>query len=129
MPIDHIGLNVPDVPAALAYYDELFAMVGYVREWETGYRPHDWYGAQLFLYPALDDRQHSRLATGFSHLAFYVHTRDEVRRVHDWAMAKGHEVLHEPRPFPEYGEHCFATHFIDVHELHIEVSTHVDPSA
>ena len=127
MPIDHIGLNVPDVPAALEYYDELLGMLGYVRGWEVGYRPHDWYGAQLFLYPATEPGADSRLTMGLSHLAFYVHTRAEVVRVHDWAVGRGHEVLHAPRPFPEYGEHCFATHFVDVHGFHLEVSTH-EPS-
>ena len=35
MPIDHIGLGVPDVEAAKAYYDEFMPLVGFVREWET----------------------------------------------------------------------------------------------
>jgi len=50
MPIDHIGLNVPDVDAARTNYDDLLPRLGYVREWELGYRPPDWHGAQLFLY-------------------------------------------------------------------------------
>ncbi|MFI5047958.1 MAG: hypothetical protein ACHQIG_12905 [Acidimicrobiia bacterium] len=41
MPIDHFGLGVPDVDAAKAYYDEFMPLVGFVREWETGYRAND----------------------------------------------------------------------------------------
>jgi hypothetical protein len=33
MPIDHVGLGVPDVDAAKAYYDEFMPLVGFVREW------------------------------------------------------------------------------------------------
>jgi catechol 2,3-dioxygenase-like lactoylglutathione lyase family enzyme len=44
MPIDHVGLGVPDVAAATTYYDEFMPLVGFVREWETGYRATDWYG-------------------------------------------------------------------------------------
>jgi catechol 2,3-dioxygenase-like lactoylglutathione lyase family enzyme len=123
MPIDHIGLNVPDVDAALVYYDELLGMLGFVREWKVGYRTHDWYGAQLFIYPALESGDDSRVGVGLSHLAFFVHTRDEVERVHEWAVARDHEILHAPRRFPEYGPQSFALHFVDVHGFHIEVST------
>lgn len=51
MPIDHIGLGVPDLDAARAYYDEFMPLVGFVPECDTGYRPVDWKGAQVFLYP------------------------------------------------------------------------------
>lgn len=123
MPIDHIGLNVPDVDAALVYYDELLGMLGFVRGWPTGYRTHDWYGAQLFIYPALQPGEDSRESAGLSHLAFFVFTVEEVERVHEWAVARGHEVLHEPKPFPEYGERSFGMHFVDAHGFHIEVAT------
>jgi catechol 2,3-dioxygenase-like lactoylglutathione lyase family enzyme len=32
VPVDHVGLGVPDVDAAKAYYDELMPPVGFVRE-------------------------------------------------------------------------------------------------
>ena len=127
MPIEHLGLNVPDVAAARVYFDELLPMVGYVREWETGYRPTDWQGAQLFLYPATEDGAHSRLRTGFSHLSFLVSSRAEVERVHDWVVARGDEVLHAPRLFPEYGSTFYATFFLDPHGFHLEVVTFEKP--
>ena len=128
MGIDHIGLGVPDVEAAKAYYDEMLALVGFVRQWEVGYRPHDWYGAQLFLYPTVEDGDYSRHRTGLQHLCFHVHTRAEVHRAHEWATARGHEIVHEPRSFPEYGEH-YATYFLDMHGFMIEVTTHEPPDA
>ena len=47
MPIEHIGLNMPDVDDALAYFDELLPLVGFMRFFPTGYVPNDWNGAQI----------------------------------------------------------------------------------
>jgi catechol 2,3-dioxygenase-like lactoylglutathione lyase family enzyme len=123
VPIEHLGLNVPDVEAARAYFDVFLPMVGYVREWEAGYRPTDWKGAQLFIYPALEEGEHSRLRTGLSHISFLVGTRAEVNRVYEWVVERGDEVLHSPRVFPEYGETFYATFFLDPHGFHLEVVT------
>lgn len=127
MPIDHIGLGVPDVEAAKAYYDELLALVGFVRQWEVGYRAADWYGAQIFLYPTLEEGEYSRHRIGLQHLAFHVSTRAEVHRVHEWAKDRGHEILHEPKLFPEYGD-GYATFFVDMHGFMIEAATN-EPAA
>ena len=78
MGIDHLGLGVPDVDAARDYYDELMPLVGFVREWETGYRATDWYGAQIFLYPAVEDGDYSRHRMGLQHISFHVPTRAET---------------------------------------------------
>ena len=121
MPIDHFGLNVPDVKAATTYFDEFLPMVGYVREWETGYRPKDWNGAQLFIYPTIEEGEFSRLRTGLSHISFHVETRTEVNRVYDWVVSRGDEVLHAPRTFPEYGETFYATFFLNPDGFHLEV--------
>ena len=123
MPIEHFGINVPDVAAAKAYFDEFMPMVGYMPFFGTGYVPTDWNGVQLFLYPATEDGEHSRLRTGLSHIAFMVATRAEVAGIHDWVVARGDEVLHAPRAFPEYGETCYATHFLGPHGFHLEVVT------
>ncbi len=125
--IEHFGLNVPDVEAAKVYFDEFLSMVGYVRQWESGYRPTDWKGAQLFLYPATEDGEHSRLRAGLSHIAFHVDTRAKVHSVYDWVVARGDEVLHAPRLFPEYGETFYATFFLDPHGFHLEVVTFEKP--
>ena len=131
MPIDHIGLGVPDVAAAKAYYDEFMPLVGFVRQWETGYRATDWYGAQIFLYPTLEDGDYSRHRIGLQHISFYVPTRADVHRAYEWATARGHEIVHEPRLFPEYNEHFYATFFLDVHGFMLEVVTYeqVDDAA
>jgi catechol 2,3-dioxygenase-like lactoylglutathione lyase family enzyme len=128
MPIDHIGLGVPDVEVAKAYYDELLGRFGFVRQWEVGYRPTDWQGVQVFLYPALEPGPYSRHGVGLQHLSYYVGDRAEVDAAHAWAVARGHEIVHAPKPFPEYGEHCYSTFFLDVHGFMIEATTHAKPT-
>jgi catechol 2,3-dioxygenase-like lactoylglutathione lyase family enzyme len=127
MAIEHFGINVPNVDEAKAYFDEFMPLVGYMPFFGTGYVPTDWQGVQLFLYPALEDGDHSRLRAGLSHIAFMVPTRDEVHAVHDWASARNHEILHAPRAFPEYGETCYATHFLSPHGFHLEVTCFAKP--
>ena len=129
MGLDHIGLGVPDVEAAKAYYDELLPLVGFVREWEVGYRAADWYGAQLFLDPALEEGEYSRHRVGLQHLSFHVATRAHVHRVHEWAVARRHEIVHEPRLFPEYHARFYATFFVDLHGFLLEAVTYEDPEA
>jgi catechol 2,3-dioxygenase-like lactoylglutathione lyase family enzyme len=109
--IDHIGIGVPDLAAARRYYDELMPILG-LRPWfpttaagEFNYGPD---GAR---------------GTGLQHLSFMVSSRATVRKAHDWAVAHNGEVVHEPREFPEYGEH-FATYFLDPHGFMLEVVCH-----
>lgn len=131
MPVDHVGLGVPDIDAARAYYDELMPLLGFVREWDTGYRATDWQGPQIFLYPALDDGDYSRDRVGLQHISFSVPSRSDVHRVHEWAEERGHQVLHEPRLFPEYHERFYATFFLDAHGFMLEAVTYekVEPSS
>lgn len=89
-----------------------------------GYRPTDWHGAQIFLYPAQEDGDYSRHRTGLQHLSFYVPTRADVHRVHEWAKERGHEIVHEPKLFPEYHDRFYATFFLDMHDFMLEAVTY-----
>lgn len=124
MPIEHIGLGVPDVDAAKAYFDELMPMVGFEPCFGNGYCPGDFEGAQLFLYEAREARDYSRHDVGLQHLAFLVSTRADVQRVHEWALNRGDEIVRAPRAFPQYGPHCYATFFLDPHDFMIEIVSH-----
>ena len=127
--IDHIGIGVPDLAVAKAYYDELMPMLG-LRPWfpttdagELNYGPDGALGTQIFFYQALEPAGHSRHGTGLQHLSFMVSSRAIVRDVHGWAADRGADVVHEPREFPEYGEH-YATFFLDPHGFMLEVVCH-----
>ena len=121
MPIDHLGLGVPDVEAAKAYYDELLPMLGFRPCFGNGYCPTDGQGSQLFLYAATENEAFSRFRPGLQHIAFLVSTRAEVGAVHEWVRGRRDEVLHAPRLFPQFGEHYYATYFLDPHGFKLEV--------
>ncbi len=124
--IDHIGVGVPDLAAAKQYYDELMPVLG-LRQWfpttasgEFNYGPDGAKGTQVFFYQALEPDTYSRHRTGLQHLSFFVASRAIVREAHEWARAKGAEIVHDPRVFPEYGEHFYATFWLDPHGFMLE---------
>jgi catechol 2,3-dioxygenase-like lactoylglutathione lyase family enzyme len=128
--IDHIGIGVPDLAAAKEYYDGLMEVLG-LREWfATGaegplnYGPDGALGTQLFFYKAEDTGDYSRHRTGLHHLAFLVPSRAVVRAAHRWACRRDAVILDEPAEFPQYGEHCFATYWLDPHEIKLEAVCH-----
>jgi len=127
--IEHFGIGVPDVDAAKAFYDEFMPLVGYMPYFGTGYVPVDWQGVQLFLYPTLEDGEYSRHRIGLQHIAFYVENRQAVHGIHQWAKQRGLEIVHEPKPFPEYSEHFYATFFLDPHGFMLEAVTFTPPDA
>ena len=127
--IDHIGIGVPDLVAAKRYYDELMPIVGLRQLFPTteagefNYGPDGALGTQVFFYQALAPTEHSRHGTGLQHLSFMVPSRAIVREVHEWAVRQGAEIVHEPREFPEYGEH-YATFWLDPQGFMLEAVCH-----
>ena len=127
--IDHIGIGVPDLAAAKEYYDELMRVLG-LREWfPTGpegplnYGPDGALGSQLFFYRA-EEGAYERGRTGLHHLAFLVAGREVVRDAHRFARERGATILDEPGEFPQYGEHCYATYWLDPHGFKLEAVCH-----
>ena len=123
--IDHIGIGVPDLPAAKRYYDGLLPILGLKPWFPTGpdgtfnFGPDGAMGPQLFFYQALEPHDYSRHGTGLQHVSFMVATRAIVREAHEWAVGQGAEIVHAPRDFPEYGVH-YATFWLDPHGFMLE---------
>jgi len=97
--LDHVSIQCRDTAAGAAFYDAVLAPLGVVRVMDFG--PVVGYGADgkpdFWIGPA---------TTGGTarecHLAFAAADRDAVRAFFDAAVARGAEVLHEPREWPEY---------------------------
>lgn len=96
--LDHIGIQCADLAASAEFYDAVLATLGHRRVLDVdvaiGYgtaTPDFWISAQ-------------ESGDGFreSHLAFTAPDRDAVQAFFDTAVARGAEILHEPREWPEY---------------------------
>ncbi len=129
--IGHLGLNVPDLDAAQAYYDALMPLVGFepfiASDDEFAYMPAAGKrGTYLFFYESQQPRPYSRRATGLQHLAFMVPTRAAVRAVHEHVVQLHDEVLHAPQEFPQYAPPYYATFWIDPFGFMLEAVCHHD---
>lgn len=129
--LGHLGLNVPDLGVAKAYYDRLMPHLDYApfltTETQSAYMPAEGRrGAYLFFYAALELGTYSRHEPGLQHLAFIVRTRTAVRRAHQRAVELGSEVLHTPREFPEYPPPYFAAFWLDPFGFMLEAVCHRD---
>jgi catechol 2,3-dioxygenase-like lactoylglutathione lyase family enzyme len=126
MPLDHIGINVPNASRARDYFDALMPLVGFTpffagEDWFS-YAPASGHGTQLFFYTSQGESfPYSRHQPGLQHLCFLVDSRQQVQAVHAWAQEQGDEILHEPRTFPEYHPDHYATFWLDPHGFKIEV--------
>ena len=108
--------------ASAAFYDAVLAPLGGSRIMDfgvaigygTGGRPNFWIGAQTN-------------GEGFreSHIAFTAPSRAAVRAFFDAAIDQGAQILHEPRPWPEYHEAYFGGFVRDPDGNNVEAVCHV----
>jgi catechol 2,3-dioxygenase-like lactoylglutathione lyase family enzyme len=129
--LGHLGINVPDLAEAKAYYDEIMPLLGFEAFFATddaiAFMPAGGKrGTYLFIYPAQETGAYSRHKPGLQHLAFAVPTRSAVRAVHDRIARLGGEVVHEPQEFPQYPPPYFATFWIDPFGFMLEAVCHHD---
>ena len=129
--LGHLGINVPNLDAAKAYYGDVMPHLGFetffARDDEIAFLPANGRrGTYLFLYPALEPADYSRHRPGLQHLAFMVPTRTVVRAVHERVVALGSEVLHPPQEFPQYPPPYFATFWLDPFGFMLEAVCHHD---
>jgi catechol 2,3-dioxygenase-like lactoylglutathione lyase family enzyme len=115
--IDHVSLQVTDVPASRAFYEVLLAPLGmraaYTDGPDVGFA--DGPRAPFWLVPAAGPE------TRELHLAFAAVDRDAVGEFHRAALSIGAEILHAPRLFPEYHADYFACFVRDPDGHNVEV--------
>ncbi|MGH4008951.1 MAG: VOC family protein [Pseudonocardiaceae bacterium] len=125
--IDHIGIQVADVEASLAFYLHTFAPIG-MREMMRV--PHgDAFAVGLsgpegnpnfWLSPA------TSAETRELHVAFRAPDRYAVDAVHDTAVRAGAEILHAPRGWPEYHPGYYGVFLRDLDGHNVEAVYHGD---
>jgi catechol 2,3-dioxygenase-like lactoylglutathione lyase family enzyme len=118
--IDHVTLQVSDVPAATAFYEAILAPLE-IRPGPTDGAAVGFFGpgsGSFWLCPAqrADERE--------LHIAFRAGDRETVQAFHQAAVAIGAEVLHAPRLFPEYHRDYFGAFIRDLDGHNIEAVCH-----
>jgi catechol 2,3-dioxygenase-like lactoylglutathione lyase family enzyme len=123
--LDHLALQVADVGVAAAFYTEVFAAVDLREAMRHASPGGDVVGLcgpegfpQLWLGPWVD--RGSRPV----HLALTAPSRDAVDAVHTAALARGAEVLHAPRLWPEYHPGYYAVFLRDPDGNNVEAVHH-----
>jgi len=118
--IDHVSIQVDDLEASAAFYDAVFAPLGYGRLMHypgtIGYGrefPSFWLGLTTDPIP---NRQ--------SHLAFQASDRPAVDAFLAAAVAVGAQVLHPARVWPEYHPGYYAAFVRDPDGNNVEAVHH-----
>ena len=124
--LDHLGVNVPDLPRAKDYYDAIMPVLGFepffITEKEFSYKPAGGKpGTTIFFYIAREESDYSRWQDGLQHLAFRARSRAEVDAAHEKAIELGSEIIRTPRLFPRFHENYYATFWYDPHRFMLEM--------
>lgn len=126
--IDHLNIAVPDLQAAVAFYEPTLASIGIVKMLEipavpsqdqpamTGFgradvKPYFW---------LIDE---GTVGTNM-HLAFTVDTHDEVITFYEAALAAGATSRIEPALHPEYHPDYYGGFVTDPHGINLEAVCH-----
>ena len=122
--ISHIALAVSDVERSTAFYDKVFAFIGFKRvevpeatQQAMKTRLQAWVGQgySISIRPSKGDfarRLHDRNAPGFNHLAFSAKDRSDIEKLHDLLKEMGATILDAPAEYP-YSPGYFAVYFAD----------------
>jgi len=133
--LGHVDLVCRDVEGSLAFYAAVFGPLGLEAPHEVpGERGETIYylrfprpgSGSLGLRQALEEQEFELYAPGFHHLALTVETREDVDAAHAAAVEAGAEVLHAPRPWPQYHPEYYACFFLDPDGFRIEVAASRD---
>ena len=129
--LGHIGINVPDLARARAYYGALMPQLGFEAfvdaDDEFAYMPAAGKrGTYLFFYPAADAQPYARDRTGLQHVAFMCPTRQSVHDAFAVATTLGSEAVHAPQEWPQYPPPYFAAFWLDPFGIMLEAVCHHD---
>lgn len=131
--IDHLNIAVPDLQAAVAFYEPVLASIGITKMLEIPAVPQQDQPAMTgFGWP---DRKpyfwlidHGTVGTNM-HLAFTVDHREEVEIFHQAALDAGATELHAPAVHLQYHEDYYGGFVLDPYGINLEAVCHHAPGS
>ena len=136
--IDHLQITVRDFAAAVAFYDRLMPLLGFVPDKRTRatIAAHEFevveYSHPRLAFAITSPRAalagevvHRRRPGALHHLAFRVESREAVDRLYRQVDAIGATIVSPPREYPEYTPAgYYAVFFKDPDGIKYEIVTH-----
>ena len=131
----HVDLVCRDLGRSLAFYAAVLGPLGLqapvLFEGERGEPIHYLRfprasSGSLGLRQAQHEQAFELYAPGLHHVAFVVESRADVDAAHAAALEAAAQVLHAPRPWPQYHPRYYATFFLDPDGFRVEVSASRD---
>jgi catechol 2,3-dioxygenase-like lactoylglutathione lyase family enzyme len=124
--IDHLNIAVPDLAAAMTFYEPVLASIGIAQMLVV---PAGAHGPAMTGYGWPDRKPFFWLVDGGTvgtnmHLAFTVDTRDEVHVFHRAALAAGATEREAPAVRPEYHADYYGGFVDDPHGINLEAVCH-----
>jgi catechol 2,3-dioxygenase-like lactoylglutathione lyase family enzyme len=126
--IDHLNVAVPDLAAAVAFYESVLASIGITKMLEIPAIPEQDFPAmtgfglaEVKPYFWLIDR--GTVGTNM-HVAFTVETRAEVDTFYAAALAAGASAREAPAIHPQYHEDYYGGFVDDPHGINLEAVCH-----
>ena len=121
MKLDHIGINVSDLPRSVAFYEAALGALGLCKLGEVG----GWIGFGGGAAPELWLGRGATQPPQSCHFAFAVPTRAEVDAFYAAGLAAGGSHRDAPRLHPEYHPNFYAAMVFDPDGHNLEVVCHL----
>ena len=114
--ISHLEFWVKDLEASLAFYSQLFPLIGWYELTSTSYSC----GVHEIYFKEVPVSLHDSL--GVRHICFHATSREVVDEVGEWLQSIGADIIRGPQAMPHYTEQYYTVDFRDPNGFVLEVA-------
>ena len=127
--IDHLNIAVPDLAAAVAFYEPTLASIGITKMLQIPPNATPNQPTAMTGFGLAEVKPYFWLIDGGTvgsnmHVAFTVESRDDVAVFYQAALAAGASSLLAPDVHPEYHDDYFGAFVLDPHGINLEAVCH-----